>query len=86
MSKKEFKWTMKDGDTAHVVTYVCRGLSKNITMTVDGTAFELKTGLFKSAARNEIFRVGDDAYTLVVDKAGNPQVLFGGEAVEPDKQ
>lgn len=77
-------WTLTDGDETHRVLFECAGVTKKITVTIDGDAFVLKTGLLRSPARREPFRVGDEAYMLVVDKKGRADIYLAGEKIECD--
>lgn len=85
MSAVHASWTLKDEDETHRVEYLCTGIAKTITVTIDGESFVLKTGFLHSPARNEIFRVGEERYLLVVDKKGRADVFLAGTKIEKDE-
>ena len=84
-------WHIKADGAEHIVTYALRKLTGRMTVTLDGDEFTLPAGFLSlKAARREPFRITDadgeaEQAILVVDKKGNPTLLFRAEAVEPEK-
>lgn len=76
-------WTIVDDETEHKVEYLCRPITGNMTVGIDGEVFSLKSKfLFFGLARREAFRVGDTQALLVVGKNGRAQVLIKGKPID----
>ena len=78
-------WTVMEDDVTHKVEYLCNPFTGNITVTIDGESFALKSKfLFFGLARREMFRVGDTQALLVVNRGGRAQVLIKGKPIDQD--
>lgn len=74
------------GTENHTVTARMSRLAGRITVTIDGDSFVLPAGLLGlTAARREVFRLGDEQAVLCVEKNGKMSLLLRGETISPEE-
>lgn len=79
---KIYTWQVAIDEKVHTVTYCFSRLKGQMTVTIDEDSFDLPAGfLGLKAKRREIFRLDDEQAVLVVEKNGQPSLLFRGKSV-----